>query len=82
LACVFDAVAALAEVVPGDEGRGRHDVHARLENAGQLVDVDPHRLVGHDVWLQREQRVYVIGGCYPERFDACQLADVTAGLVL
>ncbi len=41
---------------------GGHDVHARRQDAHQLVDVDPHRVVDDAVGLQREQRVDVVGG--------------------
>ncbi len=53
-----------------------------VEDAHQLVDVDPHRVVDDDVGFQREQRVDVVGGGDAERLDAGQLADVAAGLVL
>ena len=55
-------VAAVAEVVAGDERRGRHDVHTRRQDAHQLVDVDPHRVVDDAVGFQRQQSVDVVGG--------------------
>ena len=70
------------EVVPGDERRGRHDVHARRQDAHEFVDVDPHRVVDDAVRFQREQRVDVVGGRDAQRLDAAQFADVAAGLVL
>ena len=81
LARVDDPVAAVTLVVAGDERRRRHDVHARRQDAHQLVDVDPHRVVDDAVGLQREQRVDVVGGGHAERLDAAQLADVAADLV-
>ena len=73
---------SVAEVVPGDERRGRDDVHARRQDAHQLVDVDPHRVVDDAVGFQRQQRVHVVGGGDAERFDSDQLADVDPVLVL
>jgi hypothetical protein len=32
------------------------------QDADQLVDVDPHRVVDDDVGFEREQRVDVVGG--------------------
>ena len=74
-------VAPLAERVAGDERRGRHDVDPGLEDPHHVVDVGPLRVVDDAVGLQREQRVDVVGGEDPERFDAAQLADVTPDLV-
>ena len=34
----------------------------RRQDADQLVDVDPHRVVDDDVGFEREQRVDVVGG--------------------
>ena len=82
LARLFDAVAPFAQVAAGDERRGRHHVHPRGKDAHQFVDVDPHRVVDDAVGLQRQQRVDVVGGFDAEWFDADQLADVAAGLVL
>ena len=76
-----DAVPAGTLVVSGDERRRRNHVDARRQDAHQLVDVDPHRVVDHAIRLQREQRVDVIGGGDTERFDAAQLADIAADLV-
>jgi len=59
------SVAAVAEVAPGDEGRGRDHVDAGGQDADQLVDVEPHRVVDHAVRFQGEQRVDVIGGRNP-----------------
>ena len=81
LAGLEDPVAAVAQVVPGDERRRRHHVDARGQDADQLVDVDPHRVVDHAVRFQREQRVDVIGGDDTQRCDAAQLAGVAADLL-
>ena len=77
-----DLVAAVALVVAGDERRRRDDVDARRQDADELVDVDPHRVVDDDVGLQGQQGVDVVGGGDAERFDAAQFADVAADLVL
>ena len=76
-----DPVAIGAQVVARDERRRRHDVHARRQDAHQLVDVEPHRVVDDAVRLQREQRVDVVGGGDAQRVDAAQLSDVAADLV-
>ncbi len=81
LARVDDAGAPVAERVAGDERRGAHDVDARLEDPHHLVDVGPLRVVDDAVGPQREQRVDVVGGEDPERFDPAQLADVAPDLV-
>ena len=65
----------------GDERRGGDDVDARLEDADQLVDVEPHRVVDDAVGLQREQRVDVVRRRDPDRLDAAELADVVPDLV-
>ena len=62
LARLFDPVATVAEVVAGDERRGRDDVHPRRQDFHQFVDVDPHRVVDDAVGFQRQQRVDVVGG--------------------
>ena len=59
----------------------RDDVDARLEDADELVDRRPHRVVDDAVGLQREQRVDVVGGGDADRVDADELADVDADLV-
>ena len=82
LARLVDPVAAGAQVVAGDERRGGHHVHSRRQDAHELVDVDPHRVVDDAVRFERQQRVDVVGGGDAERFDPDQLADVAAGLVL
>ena len=66
---------------PGDERRRGHHVDARRQNADQLVDVDPHRVVDNAIRLQREQGVDVVGGGDPQRRDADQLAGVAAGFL-
>ena len=76
LACVFEFVPAVAEVVSGDEGGGRNDIHTGLEDADEFVDVDPHRVVDHGVGLEREQRVDVIGGLHAQWLDTGQFAGV------
>ena len=53
---------------------GRQDAH-------QLADVEPHRVVDHAVGLQVEQRVDVVGGGHAQRLDATQLTDVAADLL-
>ena len=78
---VDDAVAVGAEAPPVDERRGADDVDAGLEDADELVDVRPHRVVDDAVGPQREQRVDVVGGGDADRVDAAQLADVAADLV-
>ena len=80
LARLDDPVAAGAQVVSGDERRGGHDVDARRQDAHQLVDVEPHRVVDDAVGLQRQQRVDVVGGGDAERVDSAQLADVDPAL--
>ena len=74
-------VAALAQVVSGDEGRRGHHVDARGQDADQLVDVDPHRVVDHAVGFQGEQRVDVVGGRNAQRRDPDEFAGVAADLL-
>ena len=81
LAGLDDAVAIGAQVVPGDERGGRHHVHARRQDAHQLVDVHPHRGVDDAVRFQRQQRVDVARGCQAQLVDAAQLAHIAADLV-
>ena len=57
------------------------DVDAGREDAHQLVDVEPHRVVDDAVGPQREQRVDVVGGRDADGLDADELADVLADLV-
>ena len=81
LAGVDDAVAIGAEAAAVDERRGADDVDAGLEDADELVDVGPHRVVDDAVGLQGEQRVDVVGRGDADRVDAAQLADVAPDLV-
>ena len=62
LARVDDAIAIGAEAAAVDERGRADDVDARFEDAHELVDVRPHRVVDDAVGLQREQRVDVVGG--------------------
>jgi hypothetical protein len=65
----------------GDERRRGHHVDAGRQDADQLVDVDPHRVVDNAIRLQREQGVDVVGGGHAQRCDADQLAGVAAGFL-
>ena len=65
-----NAVAALTQVVSGDEGRRGHHVDAGGQDADQLFDVDPHRVVDHAVRFQSEQLVDIVGGSHPQRGNA------------
>jgi hypothetical protein len=76
-----DALAALAEVVAGDKRCRGDDIHAGRQDADQLVDVVPHRVVDHAVGFERQQRVDVVGRGDAERLDPDELTDVAAGLV-
>ena len=82
LARLLDAVAVGTQVLPGDERGGRHDVHTRRQDAHQLVDVLPHRVVDDAVGFERQQRIHVVRRRDAERLDADQLADVDTALVL
>ncbi len=81
LAGLEDAVAAGAQVVPGDERRRRHHIHACGKDPDQLVDVDPHRVVDHAVGFEGQQFLDVVGGGHPEWLDADQFAGIATGLL-
>ena len=80
LARLDEAVAVGAEAAPVDERRGGDDVDPGLEDADQLVDRRPHRVVHDAVGLQPEQQVDVVRGGDAEGVDADQLPDVDAHL--
>src|SRR4029078_1763115 len=73
----LDPVAIGAEVVAGEERGVGDDVHAGAEDAFQLGDVVPHRVVDDAVRGEGEQRVDVVGGGDGQRRDPAQLAGLT-----
>jgi hypothetical protein len=81
LAGVEDPVAAVAQVSPGDERRRGHHVDAGRQDADQLVDVDPHRVVDNAIRLECKQGFDVVGGGDAQWRNADQLAGVAAGLL-
>ncbi len=71
----------LAVGFPGDEVRGRDDVHARLEQPHHVVYHPLQRHVQHTVRAQGEDRVDVVGRRDADRTQAAELADVLPDLV-
>ena len=81
VAGVGDPVPTGPLIVSGDEGGSRDDIHARRQNALQLANVNPHGVVDHAVWFQREQGVDVVRGQYSQGFHATNLTDIATDLL-
>ncbi len=75
---VDDALTIVAQRVAIDERGGADDVHTGLEDADELVDVGPHRVVDDAVGPEREEGVDVVRRGDTDGIDPAQLADVDA----
>ena len=81
LAGAHETVAVGTEAPAVDERGGADHVDAGFEDADELVDVLPHRVVDDAVGPEREQRVDVVGRGDAHGVDPAQLADVAPDLL-